>query len=220
MRLLSKAKPVVISMSDLAASGGYFVSMTGDPILAYPDTITGSIGVLYLRPNGHDLLNKLGVGQEIITRGKLADMDSIGAPLSDAARQKLHESIQATYQSFVGKVAAARRKTYAQIDPLAQGRVWMGAQARQNGLVDDLGGLDKAVMTIRQRAKLPPTGDTNLIVYPPKRSWFDILANSSPDKVGDAAADSQIRRLLPMLPGRTLLHGGMLRILPYQLTIQ
>ena len=134
LKLLSKAKPVVISMSDLAASGGYFISMTGDPVVSYPNTITGSIGVLYVRPNFRGLYNKLGLQQDVITRGKLADLDSLATPLSDAARQKLHESIEWTYQQFVSKVASARKKTYDQIDPLAQGRVWMGAQARQMGL--------------------------------------------------------------------------------------
>ncbi len=111
LKLLSKAKPVVVSMSDLAASGGYFISMTGDPVVSYPNTITGSIGVLYVRPNFRGLFNKLGLQQEVITRGKLADLDSLTTPLSDAARQKLHESIDWTYKEFVSKVASARRKT-------------------------------------------------------------------------------------------------------------
>ncbi len=220
LKLLSQAKPLVVSMSDVAASGGYFISMTGDPVIAYPSTITGSIGVLYIRPNAHDLFNKLGVGEESVTRGKFADMDSLYNPLSDAAIQKLHESIQATYVSFVGKVAAARKRTYDQIDPLAQGRVWMGTQARQNGLVDELGGFDRAISLIRQRAKLPPTGDTNLIVYPLKRSLIEIVMNASPDSMADAAAESKLRRMMPLLPSTELLKGGLLTRIPYQLSVQ
>lgn len=219
LKLLSQVKPMVISMSDVAASGGYFMSMTGDPVVAYPDTITGSIGVLYIRPNVHDLFAKLGLQEDMISRGKFADIDSLYNPLSDAEIQKLHGSIEATYVSFVSKVAAARRRTYNQIDPLAQGRVWMGTQARQNGLVDELGGFDRAISLVRQRAKLPPTGDTNLIVYPIKRSLIEILTNSSPDTAAEAAAETKIRKVLPGLPSEAVLRGGLMEILPYHFQI-
>ncbi|MCU1291316.1 MAG: signal peptide peptidase SppA, type [Bryobacterales bacterium] len=219
LKLLSHEKPIVISMSDVAASGGYFISMTGDPVLAYPSTITGSIGVLYIRPNAHDLFNKIGLQEEIVSRGKFADMDSLYNPLSEAAREKLHSSIQATYQSFVSKVAAARKRTYEQIDPLAQGRVWMGAQARQNGLVDELGGFDRAISLIRQRAKLPPSGDTNLIVYPIRRSLIEVLTTASPDSVADAAGEAKLRKMLPALPSDVMLRGGLVTMLPYQFSI-
>ncbi len=220
LKLLSDAKPLIVSMSDVAASGGYFISLTGDPIVSYPDTITGSIGVLYVRPNLHGLFDKLGIQTDSLKRGKLADMDFPDVPLSDAAQQKLHESIQTTYQSFVGKVATARRKTYGQIDAIAQGRVWMGAQARENGLVDQLGGLDQAIATIRQRAHLSPTGETNLVMFPPRRSLFEVLANSSSDLGADAAIESRLRKTVAGLPGSAILKGGILRILPYKLTVQ
>lgn len=220
LKLLSAVKPLVVSMSDVAASGGYFISMTGNSIVSYPDTITGSIGVLYIRPNFHGLFDKLGIESDSLKRGKLADLDFPDQPLSDAAQQKLHESILATYQSFVGKVATARKKTYDQIDSLAQGRVWMGTQARDNGLVDQLGGLDQAIAVVRQRAHLPPTGETNLVMFPPRRSLFDILANASPDLTAEAAIESHLRKTVPGLPGPGLLRGGMLRILPYKLTVQ
>ena len=219
LKLLSEAKPLVISMSDVAASGGYYIAMTGDPVIAYPNTITGSIGVLYLRPVLHGLLDKIGVQSDLLTRGKLAEMDSVTQPLSDAARQKLHESIQATYKLFVSKVAAARKKPYDQIDALAQGRVWMGTQARENGLVDQLGGFDQAIAMIRQKAHLSPTGDTNLVMFPPRRSLLDVLANSSPDSLQDSFAETRIRQILPSLPSRQLLKGGMMRVVPYRLDI-
>jgi protease-4 len=206
-------------MSDYAASGGYFISLTGDPIVSYPNTITGSIGVLYVRPNVRDLYNKLGINEELLTRGKLADLDSESAPLSDAARQKLHESIEATYVSFVSKVAAARKRSYDQIDPLAQGRVWMGVQARQNGLVDELGGLNRAIALVRQRAHLAATGDTNLIIYPPRKSLFEILTSSSTDMLARTVVETKIQEALPMLPSRALFKNGILRMLPYRLTV-
>ncbi len=219
LKLLSARKPVVVSMSDLAASGGYYISVTGDPIIAYPDTITGSIGVLYAKPNVHGLYDKLGINEDLLTRGRLADMDSESVPLSDAARQKLHEQIQATYAAFVGKVASARKKSYSQIDALAQGRVWMGERARQNDLIDQLGGLDSAIALVRQKANLPVNGSTNLVMYPPRRSLLEILTSSSTDASVMAIGDRKLRSLLPDLPGRAFLRGGILRILPYQLNI-
>jgi protease IV len=219
LKLLSESKPTVISMSDVAASGGYYISMTGDPVIAYPNTITGSIGVLYARPVVHGLFDKLGIQAELLSRGQLAQMDSLYQPLSDAARQKLHESIQATYKLFVSKVAAARKKAYDQIDPIAQGRVWMGGQARQNGLVDQLGGLDLAVSVVRQKAHLSVSGDTNLVMFPPRKSLWEVLANSSPETVQEAAAESKIRRFLPALPSPVFLKGGVLSVLPYQINV-
>jgi protease IV len=220
LKLLSRVKPVVVSMSDLAASGGYFISITGDPIVSYPNTITGSIGVLYVKPNIHDLYGKLGIQEDLLTRGKLADIDSASQPLSDAGRQKLHESIEATYVSFVSKVAAARKKTYDQIDPIAQGRVWMGTQALQKGLVDQLGGLDQAIATVRKRANLPATGETNLVMYPPRRTLFEVLTSTSTDAFADAITERKMRKILPGLPSRAWLEGGIMRILPYEFRIR
>jgi protease-4 len=217
---LSKEKPLVISMSDVAASGGYFISMTGDPVLAYPNTLTGSIGVLYGKPNLHGLYDKIGVNKEILSRGKFADIDSDYTALSDAGRQKLHQGIQSTYRSFVSKVAAARKRTYDQVEPLAQGRVWMGAQARGNGLIDDLGGLDRAVQLVRERARLSPTAKVNLVPFPPRRSLLETLINSAPDALAEAALARKVRALTGDWPGPALLRGGMLEIMPYRIRIR
>lgn len=196
------------------------MSMTGDPIVSYPNTITGSIGVLYLRPNFRDLFNKLGLQQEVITRGKLADLDSLSTPLSDAARQKLHESLDWTYKEFVSKVASARRKTYNQIDPLAQGRVWMGAQARQNGLVDQLGGLNESIALIRKRAHLSEGGETELVAFPPRQSLLDVMFNSSSASVAEDLVARKLRSFVPGIPGDRLLKGNVLRVMPYSLSVQ
>lgn len=220
IKLLAGEKPLVISMSDVAASGGYFISATGDPIVAYPNTITGSIGVIYGKPNLHGLYDKLGVTKELLTRGKFADIDSDYTPLSDAEKQKLHQGIEATYRSFVTKVATARKKTYDQIDPLAQGRVWMGAQASSNGLVDHLGGLNQAVQLVRQRAKLGPNEGILLVPFPPKRSLFDVLFNSNPDSMVDAQVSRTLKNVLGFQPRPALLKGGILEILPYTVTFR
>lgn len=218
LKMLSDAKPLVISMSDYAASGGYFISMTGNQVVAYPNTITGSIGVIYGKANVKDLFNKLGIGVDALERGKFAGIDSAFTMLSDAEKQKLHEGIEATYHSFVSKVAAARKKSYDQIDPLAQGRVWMGAQAKTNGLVDDLGGIDSAIAILKQRAKL--TGEVTLIAYPARRSLLELLTGSPVDQMADAAAENKLRKTLGFLPSPSLMRGGILQLMPYQITVR
>jgi len=220
LKLLSAVKPLAISMSDYAASGGYFISMTGDPIVSYPNTLTGSIGVLYIRPNLHGLFDKLGIQEDQISRGKLANLDDTTQPLSEAGHQKLHESIEATYKSFVGKVASARKKNFDQIDALAQGHVWMGAQAKENGLIDQLGGLNEAVEVVRKKAGLSATGATNLVMFPARRSLLDFLSNASPETLEEAAVERKIRAIKPGLPSQALVQGGLLRILPYNLNVR
>jgi protease IV len=220
VKLLAAEKPLVISMSDVAASGGYFISATGDPIVAYPNTVTGSIGVIYGKPNLHGLYDKLGVTKELLMRGKFAGIDSDYTPLSDAEKQKLHQGIEATYRSFVTKVATARKKTYDQIDPLAQGRVWMGAQASSNGLVDHLGGLNEAVQLARQKAKLGPNEEIMLVPFPPKRSLFDVLFNSNTDSMVDAQVSRTLKSVLGFQPNAALVKGGILEVLPYTVTFR
>ena len=214
LKRLAKEKPLVISMSDLAASGGYFISMTGNPIIAYPDTITGSIGVLYGKPVLKGLYDKLGITKDLLTRGKFANIDSDYTPLSDPEKQKLHDGLISTYTSFVSKVATARKKSYNDMDQIAQGRVWMGEAAAHNGLVDDLGGLDKAVELIRQSAKLPPKAGVDLVSFPPKRSLLDMLFGSNGrvrlPKRSQSGAALDYRRM----PSPAVMRGGMLKIMP------
>jgi protease-4 len=220
MNELGKKKPVVISMSDAAASGGYYMAMSGAPIIAYPGTETGSIGVVFGKPNLHGLYDKLGITKDYVSRGKFALIDSDYQSLTDEGRAKLREGIDSDYRDFVAKVAAARKKTPAEIEPIAQGRVWLGDQARANGLVDELGGLDKAVQMARQRAKIPASAKVNLVLYPGKRSLFDLLFKS-----GDSEAEAMMSRagLEPLKAAwrddrlRVWMRGGMLRMMPFSL---
>jgi len=214
---LSKKKPVVISMSDLAASGGYFISMTGDPIVAYPNTLTGSIGVIYARMSLHGLYDKIGVNKQILKRGQYADLDSDYAALTDDQRQKIGGQIDAFYKSFVSRVADGRKKTFDQIEPLAQGRVWLGAQARQNGLVDELGGLDKAVELVRQRAHIAAGDRITLVPFPGKRSIFDVLFGRSDDA---GALESRLEQVFGKLPIAALAQGGFLKLMPYSINVK
>ena len=186
MNLLSKKKPMVISMSDAAASGGYYMAMTGDPIVAYPATFTGSIGVVFGKPNIRGLYDKLGITKEAIQRGKNAGIDSDYTPLTPEQRAKLKEGIDESYQDFVTKVADARHRKFDQIEPLAQGRVWLGSQAKPRDLVDEIGGLDKAIEMVKQKAKIPASERVSLMIYPGRRSLLDLVMKKSQEDMMEA----------------------------------
>jgi protease-4 len=211
MNLLSKKKPVVISMSDAAASGGYFMAMTGDPIVAYPGTLTGSIGVVFGKPNLHGLYDKVGVTKDGLQRGKHADIDSDYTPLTPEERQLLKTGIDESYRDFVGKVAEARHRKFEEIEPLAQGRVWLGSQAKARGLVDEIGGLDRAVELVKQKAKIPANERVNISPYPGRRSLLDILMKKSQEDM----IEVKVREVAGRMPFRAWLHGGYLRIMPF-----
>jgi protease-4 len=215
---LSAKKPLVISMSDYAASGGYFMSITGDPIVAYPNTLTGSIGVIMMKPNLHGLYEKLGITEDLITRGQFSDMDSAYYPTTPAEQQKYQQQIDSFYHGFVSRVAAARKKSYQQIDDIAQGRVWLGAQAKNNGLVDELGGLDKAIEMVKVRAKIPAGERINLVPYPGRRSVLDLLMQSNQD--ASSLELKALKKLTHGLPIELLMHGGVMKLMPYRIDAQ
>jgi protease-4 len=215
MMLLRQKKPLVISMSDTAASGGYYIAMTGDPVLAYPGTLTGSIGVFYGKVDLHGLYDKLGITKQLLSRGQFAEIDSDYTPLSDAGRRKMQDSIDQFYNSFIGRVAQGRRRSPAQIEPVAQGRVWLGDQARLNGLVDELGGLDRAIETVKQKAGIPREEKIRLVSYPPRRSILDELFGRA-----QAEATPPMVKFLRRFATATWMRGGFLELMPYTITIE
>jgi len=225
-KLLSQKKPTVISMSDLAASGGYFIAMTGDPVVAYRNTETGSIGVFFGKVNLRGLYDKLGVKKELMKRGRFADIDTEYAPLNDEQRAKLRTEIEVFYKGFVQRVADGRKRKYDDVEPLAQGRVWTGAQAKQNGLVDEIGGIDRAIEMVKQRAKIGATEKVTLVAYPPRRNLLQILMNRDTDltsiesRIVDSRVEARVRELVGDVPLRVLSRGGILRLMPYSVTIR
>jgi protease-4 len=216
MNILSKKKPMVISMSDAAASGGYYMAMTGDPIVAYPGTLTGSIGVVFGKPDLHGLYDKLGVSKDAIQRGKHADIDSDYTSLTPEERDLLRRGIDESYRDFVTKVAQSRHRSFEQIDSIAQGRVWLGSQAKGNGLVDQVGGLDTAIELVKQKAKLPAGERPGILLYPAKRSILDILMRRSQED----AVEIKLRQILGKVPFHAWMRGGYLRILPLAFDIR
>jgi len=210
MSLTDRKKPLVISMSDVAASGGYYMALTGDPIVAYAETETGSIGVVFGKPNLHGLYDKLGVTKDAVERGRNAGIDSDYASLNTEQRALLQHGIDQSYREFVSKVATARRRPYSEIEPVAEGRVWLGSQAQPRGLVDELGGLDAAIALLKRKAGIAAGEDVGLLLYPGRRSLLDIWLKRSQDD----ALEGRLRQVFGRVPFRAWLRGGMLRMMP------
>jgi protease IV len=174
--LTREKKPVIASMSDVAASGGYYIAMPAHAIVAQPATLTGSIGVVLIRFVIDGTLDKLGINIETVKQGQYADIFSPVRPFTPDERKKLRDLMQATYDTFVEKAAAGRNTTPERIDAIAQGRVWTGKQAKELGLVDELGGMDRALQIARERAKIAAGTEVELVVYPPKKSLFEVVS--------------------------------------------
>jgi len=161
--LCKKKKPVIVSMGAVAASGGYYIAAPADVIVAQPNTITGSIGVFGLMINAKELLNnKLGIKLETVKFGEFSDLGSPDRPLNEAERKVIQSAIDRVYTDFVKRVSEGRKMTAAQVDSIAQGRVWSGIEAKQVGLVDEFGGLDKAIEIAVKKAKLSEHRVVNL----------------------------------------------------------
>jgi protease IV len=166
-------KPVLASMGDLAASGGYYIAAPADEIYASPATITGSIGVFAVIPTLGRTLDKLGVSVDGVGTTPLSGQLRIDRPLGEDVRTLLQSSVERSYEDFLARVASGRKKTRDQVDAVAQGRVWSGADALGIGLVDHLGSLDAAVKAAAKRAKLT---DYEIDFIEPELSWAQELA--------------------------------------------
>ncbi|MCG8590476.1 MAG: signal peptide peptidase SppA [Proteobacteria bacterium] len=172
-RARAKGVPVVVSMSDMAASGGYYVAAGADAVVAPPGAYTGSIGVFVMRPVLRELLEKLGVGTEALVRGEQAEFVLASAPLSEAGRERLRGMVEDIYRQFLERVSEGRDLAVDEVDALARGRVYTGAQAADLGLVDELGGLRTAVDRMKGVLSLGPDDDVELVVYPAPQSLAD-----------------------------------------------
>lgn len=168
-------KPVYASMSDYAASGGYYVAMPCDTIIAHPETITGSIGVFITIPNAAEMIDKIGVSVDTITSAPHALFLDPAVAFTAYDREKLYKQAEGIYKRFVGRVAEARGMEYEQARAIAKGRVWLGATAKQKGLVDTLGGLQTAIDIAKRRIGLDPKTTANIRFYPENRKLRDVI---------------------------------------------
>jgi protease IV len=222
LRRVRRDKPVIVSMGDVAASGGYYLACAGDAIVASPATITGSIGVFGGKLNVLGLYRKLGLNIETVSRGKHAEMLSPYRDFDADELSRFQQSLDQFYRVFVGRVAEGRRMAPALVDSVGQGRVWSGLAARQRGLVDQFGGLYEAFELARKRAHINADADIVVDVYPrPRRTFVQRWLGGLFDE--PSQDDSR-------LPGMTeLAHwyriatfpaGAMMALMPYTIRIQ
>lgn len=176
--LAKKVKPVIVSMGDYAASGGYYISCAADMIVAEPNTITGSIGVFGVLPNAQAFFNnKLGITIDTVNTNTHADMGSLYRPVSSQEGTVIQHSVEDVYNTFISRVADGRKMTTAEVDSIGQGRVWSGVDAKRIGLVDELGGINTAIKLAAQKAKIT---DYNIMILPGKKSsLFSMLDDVS-----------------------------------------
>jgi protease-4 len=179
IELTKKVKPVITSMSDYAASGGYYMAMGTDVIVAQPTTITGSIGIFAQWLNLDNFFkNKLGITQDHVNTHAHSNFMSSPSALTDFEKSVVQNMVNQGYASFTSKAAQGRKMSLAKLQSLAGGRVWTGLQAKQVGLVDELGGLDRAIEIAADRAKLRPS-NYKVVVYPKAKSFFDEVLSSA-----------------------------------------
>ena len=198
------SRPLITSMSDLAASGGYYIAMPGQAIVAQPATLTGSIGIFNYKMALGEAANKIGVNAEAVVAGANADIYSPFKPFTPAQRERLQVFMQGFYDNFLKKAAEARHTTPERIHAVAQGRVWTGEQALHHGLVDALGGLDTAVALAKERAGIPADEDVQLVVFPARRTLLEAFS----EQFGGARAGG-LWSLLPVGPAHALTPLGV-----------
>jgi protease IV len=169
--LAKQAKPFIVSMGDVAASGGYYIACAADKIYASPNTITGSIGVFGVIPNMQKFFNnKLGITFDVVKTNEYADMMTVSRPLKETERAMIEDMIIDIYDDFIGKVAEGRKMSPDQVDEVARGRVWTGTDALELGLIDELGGLDAAIAYAAEMANLE---DYKTVGYPEMKDPFE-----------------------------------------------
>lgn len=208
--LKQAGKPVVVSMGDLAASGGYWISMNADKIYADESTITGSIGIFGLIPTFQRTLDKIGVHSDGVGTTKFAGAFDVTRPLQPEVGQVIQTVIDKGYRDFTGRVATARKRSVEQIDEVARGRVWSGLQAKERGLVDDFGGLQTAINDVAQRAKLGKASEYQVRYIekeaPPFSKLFSSFAESRIGAQwlhGSSFAQGVAQALLPRVAPQT-----------------
>jgi len=184
-------KPVVVSMSDVAASGGYYIACNANRIVAQPSTITGSIGVVGGKPVVRGFYDWIGISNEYVMRGKNAGMFRETEKFDDTERAKFVEFMHSTYDDFITKVGKGRNKDKEFIDSIGQGRVWTGSQGKERGLVDEYGGLDKAIEIAKQLANIPADRSIQRVILPQPPTFLEQLLNGGDD---DSQADAQAKQ--------------------------
>ena len=214
-----RGKPVVVSMGDVAGSGGYYVAAGADAIVAEPATITGSIGVVYAKFNLGNLMNELGVHFDFVKSAPISDAMSMARAMTDAELAQLNETVGHLYAAFTAKVAEGRHLSPEQAEAVAKGRIWSGLAAKERGLVDEIGGLSTAIAIARDRAHIAKDRRHQLVTYRAERRWLDFRGSSA-----DVSTPWTIRAAAGALgiPSRwapamleLLIRGGVMLLCPF-----
>lgn len=227
----NQKKPVVVSMSDVAASGGYYISAAASKIIAQPSTITGSIGVVAGKPVMRGFYDWLGISNEYVLRGKTAGMFRETEKFSDEERTKFEEWIKNTYyQDFVPKVAKGRKKDAQAVDSVGQGRVWTGYQAKERGLVDEFGGLDRAFDVAKELAKIPADKGVERVIFPYPKTFLQQLLSTTNDNTNTkleqqraiaASLPEDARRALRFMAMMDRMRNGdTMLVMPFDLRVK
>jgi protease-4 len=174
-----RGKPVVVSMGDVAGSGGYYVAAGADAIVAEQATITGSIGVVYAKFNLGSMLNELGVHFDFVKSAPVSDAMSMARAMTEAELAQLNETVGHLYAAFTAKVAEGRHLSPEQAEAVAKGRIWSGIAAKERGLIDEVGGLSTAVAIARDRAHIAADKRHQLVTYRAERRWLDFRGSSA-----------------------------------------
>lgn len=216
-----KVKPIIASMGEYAASGGYYIAAPADTIVAQPNTITGSIGIFGLWFNAEGLMkNKLGITTDVVKTGELSDFLSFSRKLTDVEKSIFQNNIEDGYDTFISRVADGRKMTKEEVLAVASGRVWSGIQAKENGLVDILGGLEDAVKIAAIKAGVEE--DYKVVYYPQVKPWFEKLMADLSNDVQTRYMKSKLGSFYPVfneLENIKKYEGLMLRM-PYDLIIE
>lgn len=227
-------KPVVVSMSDVAASGGYYISCNASKIVAEPSTLTGSIGVFLGKPILKGFYDWVGVNTQYTTRGKNAGLFREDQKWEGDELAKMTEQMNSIYwDNFVPKVAKGRNKTVEEVNAIGEGHVWTGFQAKQNGLIDEFGGLEKAIDVAKQLANLPADKDVKRIAYPKPVPFLEKIFGAAEDttfsKTEDQIAQEAVIKAMPEDVRKTLKYAAMLdnmkrgeamMLMPFELEIK
>ena len=222
IQLTAKKKPVIASMSDVAASGGYYMAMGCDKIIAQPNTITGSIGIFGLIFNVKDFMNnKLGVTFDAVKTSEHADWPTATRDMSEFEKSMIQKSVNEGYEKFTAKAAAGRKMPVEKLRSLAQGRVWSGVEAKANGLVDELGGVDDAIKMAAKAAKLKD-GDYRVRYYPEKKKPFEELLSKMMDDSEEKVMDKNLGDLSSYVKmyKKLMNMGGTQTRMPFELVIR
>jgi protease-4 len=217
VRKAKEKKPVIVSMSDVAGSGGYYVAAGASRIVAQPGTLTGSIGVVLSKPNIRGFLHLLGINTATLSRGRLAEIASVTDSFTTDERQRVVDAMNSVYDLFVQRVSEGRSLTPQQVDAVGGGRVFTGEQARERGLVDELGGFLTAIDAAKAAAEIPTEEKVRLVFYPRRKPLAERLLKFLEVRL-QASVPAWMRQVNGLLKTYEFPPGSILTLMPFELS--